>query len=274
MIFRNRQLSSSRGESGQAAVEAALTLPLTIFLILGTLQLFLMLQGRIMAEYAAFEAVRAGSRHHGSCEAMMQAGLAALLPSVVSYMGKGTDGSSAAEKLGAAFKARWNANDKEAQFAEMDYTANNFGGKSLKGESIFWLARPLPTNVPENGEDSDFDAPVQDGGGMRLEARLIYWFPLRIPFADWVMTRMFMAHFGIMDYDDANPLIPAEKKAGWTKGKTPPTLDEQIRGKYAELVKNKQYVFPIQATYGMRMMTPAQGRYFTNQNCGLTPDGL
>ena len=36
----------SRAESGQAAVESALTLPLAVFLILGSLQLFLMLQAR------------------------------------------------------------------------------------------------------------------------------------------------------------------------------------------------------------------------------------
>ncbi len=252
-------------------MEAALTLPLTIFVILGTIQLFLMLQGRIMAEYAAFEAVRAGSRHHGDCKMMMQAGLGALLPSVVSYMGEGTKGGSAAEKLGEAFKKRFNGND--AKFAEMDYTKSTFGGLPLAGESIFWLARPLPTNVP-SPEDSDFDAPNGDGGGMRLEARLIYWFPLRIPFADWVMTRMFMAHFGIQDYDNANPLIPAEKNAGWTKGKSTPTLDSQIRSKYFELVSSKRYVFPIQATAGMRMMTPAQSQYFEKQNCGSTPEGL
>jgi hypothetical protein len=75
--------ASSLGERGQAAVEAALTLPLTIFLILGSLQLFMMLQGRIMSEYAAFEAVRAGSRYHGDCKPMTHAVLAALLPSVV-----------------------------------------------------------------------------------------------------------------------------------------------------------------------------------------------
>ncbi len=48
-------------ESGQALVEAALTLPLTVFLILGTLQLFLLLQARTLTEYAAFLAVRKGS---------------------------------------------------------------------------------------------------------------------------------------------------------------------------------------------------------------------
>lgn len=269
MISRNRKIISSRGESGQAAVEAALTLPLTIFLILGTIQLFMMLQGRIMAEYAAFEAVRAGSRHHGDCEMMTQAGLAAILPNVVSYMGAG--GGSPSQKLASAFRARYQSGD--AKFTANDYTRSSFGGRSLAGESIFWLARPLPNNVP-SPEDSDFDAPVQDGGGMRLEVRLIYWFPLRIPFADWVMTRMFMAHFGIQDYNNANPLIPAEKAAGWTAAGTPPNLDSLIRQKYQSLVSNKQYVFPIQATYGMRMMTPAQSRYFRKQNCGSTPEGL
>jgi hypothetical protein len=252
-------------------VEAALTLPLTIFLILGTIQLFMMLQGRIMAEYAAFEAVRAGSRHHGNCEMMVQAGLAALLPNVVSYLGKGTDGGNPSEKLATAFRERYQSGD--AKFTEQDYTKSSFGGTSLAGESIFWMARPLPNNVP-NIEDSDFDAPVDDGGGMRLEVRLIYWFPLRIPFADWVMTRMFLAHFGIQDYDNANPLIPAEKKAGWSAAGSPPNLDSLVRGKYQSMAGNKQYVFPIQATYGMRMMTPAQSQYFQKQNCGSTPEGL
>jgi hypothetical protein len=42
------------GQVGQAAVEAALTMPLMLFMILGTLQLFMMLQGRLLAEHAAF----------------------------------------------------------------------------------------------------------------------------------------------------------------------------------------------------------------------------
>jgi hypothetical protein len=183
----------------------------------------------------------------------------------------GASGGSPAEKLASAFRARYQGGD--AKFTDKDYTKSSFGGRSLAGENIFWLARPLPNNVP-SPEDSNFDAPVQDGGGMRLEVRLIYWFPLRIPFADWVMTRMFMAHFGIQDYNNANPLIPAEKAAGWTRAGTPPTLDSQIRSKYQSMVTNKQYVFPIQATYGMRMMTPAQSRYFRKQNCGSTPEGL
>ena len=50
-----------RRESGQAAVETALTMPLLIFLVLGTTQLFRLLQARILAQVAAYRAVRAGS---------------------------------------------------------------------------------------------------------------------------------------------------------------------------------------------------------------------
>ncbi len=38
-----------RRARGQAAVETALTLPLLLFMLLGTLQLFTLLQGRILA---------------------------------------------------------------------------------------------------------------------------------------------------------------------------------------------------------------------------------
>jgi hypothetical protein len=257
-----------RGESGQAAVEAALTLPLTLFLILGTLQLFMMLQGRIMAEYAAFEGVRAGSRHHGDCKHMTQATLAGLLPNIVSYLGNGTPGSSPAEKLAMAWRQRiGSTEDPDPRYLP--------GVDGTHDGPIFWLVReqPLATAVP-SPEDADFDKPVPDGGGKRLEVRLIYWFPLKIPFADWVMSRMFLAHFGLRDFGNANPLMLAQRRAGWTAGRSPPSLDDQIRDEFVSRLDARQYVFPIQATYGMRMMTPARARHFQQQNCGSAPQGL
>jgi len=257
------------GESGQAAVEAALTLPLTVFLILGTIQLFMMLQGRIMAEYAAFEAVRAGSRHHGDCVPMMHAGLAALLPNIVPYLGRGTGGGSPAQKLATAWRERIGSpNNPDPKFASID--GSNAGG------TIFWLVREQPlTNRVPSPEDVDFDAPQNNGGGMRLEVRLIYWFPLKIPFADWVMSRMFLAHFGLQDYNFTNPLNPAEKYAGWTSVNGPPIrLDADIRNEFQSRVMSGKYVFPIQATYGMRMMTPARREFFQQQNCAPAPQSL
>src|SRR5687767_15741362 len=77
-----RPLATTPGESGQAAVETALTMPMVLFVLLGTLQLFMMLQARLMAEYAAYRAVRAGSTHQGDCRAMLQAAIGALLPTI------------------------------------------------------------------------------------------------------------------------------------------------------------------------------------------------
>jgi hypothetical protein len=247
-------------------VEAALTLPLTVFLILGTLQLFMMLQGRIMAEYAAFASVRAGSRHQGDCVPMMHAALAGLLPNIVSFAA----GGGVPNKMAQAWSRRIGSpNNPRPKFVPKQDGEFNNG-------TIFWLVReqPLAGSVP-SPEDVDFDAPVQGGGGMRLEVRLIYWFPLKIPFADWVMSRMFLAYFGLQDYNAMNPLMPAEKQAGWTRSNSAPSLDSQIRSEFMSRVSNREYVFPIQATYGMRMMTPARSEFFQQQNCGAdTPQSL
>ncbi|AKI99534.1 Hypothetical protein AA314_01161 [Archangium gephyra] len=251
-------------------MEAALTLPLVIFLVLGTLQLFMMQQGRIMAEYAAFQAVRAGSRNHGDCEPMVHAALAGLLPSVTPYLG-GKGKGSAGEKLASAWKERLGSASEGPRYRP---------GKGKDGQHtgpIFWLVRESPRASAVNyTEDIGFDLPTGDGSqAMRLEVRLIYWYRLRIPFADWVISRMLLAHMGLKNYDAVNPLMPADAKAGWTQStERVINLDPLIRDELRTRVGSAEYVFPIQATYGMRMMTPARGMYFEQQNCPGTPEGL
>lgn len=110
---------------------------------------------------------------------------------------------------------------------------------------------------------------------MRLEVRLIYWYRLRIPFADWVIGRMMQARYGLKDYDAVNPLLPADANAGWKKStEEVVNLDPKIRDELNSRTNSGQYVFPIQATYGMRMMTPARKVYFEQQNCDPAPEGM
>ena len=242
-------------QSGQATVEAALTLPLTIFLMLGTLQFFLLLQARALTEYAAFRAVRTGSVKHGDCEAMTHAALGVLLPSFAR-----TDSPAA---LGAAFRT---------------HRDNRYHSKADGGHTgtIVWIARERPLSGSLRGdEEESFDdvnryASVEDV--VRLEARLVFWFPMRIPFANWVLGRMFLAHLGLREYSSTDPLQPA-RTAHWG-GRAPPVLDVAIREELLERAARREYVFPLQATYAMRMMTPARPRYFRKQNCPLTPEGL
>lgn len=242
-------------ESGQAAVEAALTLPLSIFLILGTLQFFLLLQARTLTEYAAFRAVRTGSVKHGNCEAMTHAAIGALLPTFAR-----TDSAAA---LGRAFR---NHRDNL-------YQAGTDSGHT---GAIVWIVRERPVggDIRAN-EEEVFDAPERYTGPndvVRMEARLIFWYPMRIPFANWVLGRMFLAHMGLRDYTAGNPLM-SPRSAQWGS-QTGFRLNGLIGGELLSRANRHEYVFPLQANYTMRMMTPPRAQNFTRQNCPPTPEGL
>ncbi len=247
-------------QSGQAAVEAALTLPLVVFLVLGTLQLFLMLQARSLAHYAVFRATRAGAVGHGDCERMTHSAILALLPSFHSFLGNSGGavvehggGGNAPAKLAAAFGARRN---------------NRFspGMDSGHSGSIVWLYRHIEGGGVPDPEDRDFDEP---GHLRQLEVRMIYWFPLKIPFANWVMSRMFLAQLGIEDYTYSNPLLMAERNADWNRGEFTDSfqLSGTIANEMLTRVQRAQYVFPIETTFTMRMMTPIKSRYFATPHC-------
>lgn len=71
-----------KSDSGQAAVETALVLPLLTFLLLGIIQLTMMQHAKLMTEYAAYQAARAGSVWNGNNERMQDAAIFALLPTL------------------------------------------------------------------------------------------------------------------------------------------------------------------------------------------------
>jgi hypothetical protein len=78
MRFRGRM--RGRAERGQALLEAAIVLPITIFLVLGALQLVMLEHARIMTEYAAYNAARAGIVHSANWNVMRNAAMVAALP--------------------------------------------------------------------------------------------------------------------------------------------------------------------------------------------------
>lgn len=96
-----------RDESGQAIVEAALVLPLIVVLLLCTIQITQLQQARVLVEYAAFNAARAGVVHDGDNGSGGTSGTmhdAAVL-SLLSSFG-GTDGFAAFGRTWAEFRAR------------------------------------------------------------------------------------------------------------------------------------------------------------------------
>lgn len=234
-------------ESGQAVVETALTLPLTLFFVLGMLQLFLLLHARLLAEHAAWAATRTGALSQGSCQRMKHAAILVLLPSF-----DRTDGPN---RLAAAFRAR---NDN---FYKPAWDMGHDG-------RIVWLQREVEGNpvYGPDGEDPSFDD-VDRNRPLRLTTTLTFWYPMRIPFVNWVMARLSLAAWGIADYTAQNPLVMAQQ-ASWVK-------DPALKGVTAAVANELRlrtgapagtFVFPIQATASFKMMTAPR-----NRNGFLTP---
>jgi hypothetical protein len=220
------------GQSGQAAVEAALTLPLTLFLLLGTLQLFLLLQARVLTEYALFRAVRVGSTNSARCKPMMDAAVLALLPSFRTYL----KGGSPSRELATEFRRHSFINGYRY---DNDYQAGTAVRRTLS-RSILLMERTFSKAVTAGGEQ-EFDQP---GPPQRLQVRLVFWYPMRIPFANWVFSKM------VLGYSAVNPLM-VRQTANWV----PTTLNG-----YASVAVDRaaagEYILPVVAEYSMRMMSP------------------
>jgi hypothetical protein len=268
-VSHRHPTAPKRRARGQAAIEAALTLPLLLFMVLGTLQLFLLMQARIMAQYAAFQATRLGSLSQGACEPMLHAALLSLLPAYQTFLRPGNV-PAAGTALGDAFGPRRD---------------NHYGGYQPAGapsawesdEAIVWLLRERPTaaqiDANRDRHIKHFDQPLDSGEPVRLEVRLIFWAPLRIPFADWVFARLALAHFGLLDYTAQNPLLLTET-ANWTPPSGGFSPNALVANELLRRVQLGHYVFPIETSYTMRMMTPVRRSAFDRPGCGATPDGL
>ncbi|MBL8954468.1 MAG: pilus assembly protein [Myxococcaceae bacterium] len=233
-----------RPDAGQAAVEAALVLPLVVFIALGTLQLFLMLQARQMAQYAAFWAAREGSVTQGRCDDMQRVTLKALLPTFtrVRDAAELQQRSSGYEAAKYRFDAR---------------TEPGFDG------TMFWLLRDAPRAGSVVARDEEtFD---QGGAAVRLEVRLVFWYPMQIPFASSVMAQISRAVFGLGSPRGADPLMPV-RDARW-RDEGFRFRDVVVRDELLSRLARGERVFPITVTSSMRMMTPPAPEYFDHQDC-------
>jgi len=171
---------------GQVAVEAALVLPLFVFFTLGLVQLTLMQQARLLTEYGAFQAARAGSVWNGHLERMRHAALVALVPSF--------GPSSSPERLA---RTRERLLERDLWVGERPWPGERrLNGVPTRGLVEVALVSPTLEELAARGvqrqwQELDFDAP----GVEELTLRVRYWFPLRVPWANawffqaWSMAR-------------------------------------------------------------------------------------
>ncbi len=232
-----RQQKPGGRESGQVAVESAIVLPLFVFLILGTLQLGLMHQARLITKYAAYKAVRAGALNNGQKKVMERAALAVLLP-VISRDAGG----------GEFIKTINNASDFQSKWNWPGVKGNSMMDAS--GIPYVEVTTCGPSTKEVSGTEIDFDDPRfgasmtwKDSHRTKLRIQLTFNYRMPIPFANWVIHA---AAF--------NREIPWLMRMGEKSSKGTPNFGPQ-QSKYVSAAQNGKYVLPIRAAYTMRMQS-------------------
>ncbi|MBR2979771.1 MAG: pilus assembly protein [Myxococcaceae bacterium] len=171
-----------KNESAQALVETVIVLPVVIFFILGTIQLTLMHQARLMLEYAAFNAARTGSVWNGDKGKMRRAAAISLIATRPNW--PGTDGTMF--HIGSTQGWVDLVVNGLKVIAENEAVAMLTDGVSLISVDIL-----RPTEADFNGKDEiDFDQVSNSFETRRLgqlSIRVKYFYRLIIPFANMVI---------------------------------------------------------------------------------------
>ncbi len=229
--------------SGQAAVETALTFPMLLFAMLGILQLTLSQHARILSEYAAFKAARAGSIYRADCGRMKNAALTALAPSM-SY----TMVSQSADAVYAGAQVAPGVNMVRLYLETQSKIKFN---RSSRMTPLVWVDYKL-----ENFANRDFDLQLTGGEDVeRIRVKLAYFFQYRIPFANWIMVRYWLAtnrafNWGQSDGSDSTMMVVKARNPGARANVDRELVNQAFMNMYMGI-----YTAPIVATWEMRMMS-------------------
>ncbi|GEN05739.1 TadE-like protein [Myxococcus fulvus] len=259
------------GQSGQAAVETAIVVPMMVFMVLGIIQLGMVHNARLMTEYGAYRAVRAGIVNHGDCTLMEKAALAALLPTLPPLPGKNArvDTVEAAVDVHREFTRKLFAANQRLPFYQ-DVGLPLFRVEVLNPSGgLDELFSTYGSHM--QGREIDYDD-VRDERVIEanlLSIRLTYFYELRIPFANMQLHAFYLGR----EYLDQLKGMQFElQRVGG--GNAIQYLQERARakggdfGRIVSLARNsgsqRHYVMPLVATWTMRM----QSNLFNNDEHG------
>jgi len=248
MRRRNRQ-------SGQAAVETAIVMPLFVFILLGTVQLGLMHQARLLTKYAAYKATRAGSLQQGELKAIENAAVAVMIPMLSKQSPRhGGDGEKQPQHW------VYNVSDpgkyKQAYNEVVSSRSNTAFGKKMVEVTI---CNPIG-NGAMNKDFDDYKSNTGDWKGFdntKLAVQVTTYLPLYIPYANafiWWAARGENTSTGRaqtmknlrMKTGDTSKRSGEERKSinnSWTL--------KDLQGE----AEKGNYIMPIRASFAMRMMS-------------------
>ncbi len=236
------QPAHQRSESGQAAVETAIVLPLMVFMLLGVLQMTLAYQARLVNEYAAFKVARAASVYRLNCDRMVRAGLMALVPTI----GRTGTGNYQQRYLSAA---RQLLSDNKPPSSDINIP----------------LVR-VRYRVSGN-PDRTFDHQLAPGDEpLKVHVRLTYFWEYRIPFANWIITRVWLAsQTGQAWATGADPITPVRNRPGAVAPANEAALDVDV---VEEAIRLNYFTTPLVSSWSMRMMSdPLPGAQLPDGRC-------
>ncbi len=286
-------------QSGQAAVESALVMPLMVFLGLGIIQLTMMQHAKLMTEYAAYNAARTGIVWNGNNERMHDAAIMSVLPT----MGR----TDTLFNLGKTW-AFAQLYDEALQLLAWP-NKNSIVPATINGSNLFGQVRVDTVNPSWyspvqsvwklrsaiNWKEMDFDGPDtypqvpsleskiakffnlplpdNDEEVFRkatvLSVRVRYWYELRVPFANWVIfTSWWAANAGAelggsIDKPTTNFRANATNKKGGMSsvGLLPVRGIDHERG-YNTLYRTEMAVLWGLATGGIPLLSDIVGRRY------------
>lgn len=226
----------SRRESGQAAVETAIVMPLFVFIVLGLVQLALMHQARLMTKYAAYKATRAGAIHNAKKKVMQNAAAAVLVP----------------------FMAAQGDSKNPMNFKTTSASEYNQAWSTISGQIDDWVAVTVCNPTQDMNPVRDFDKGEQAYGGgranwknqsaTRLNIQVAFYYKLLIPFANGVLWWITYGE----EKEEMLKLLRLGQKAESFGHQAGPD-GQKLIADFKSQANSGTYILPIRASYGMRM---------------------
>jgi hypothetical protein len=236
-------------ESGQAAVETAIVMPLFVFTLLGLLQLGLLHQARLLTKYAAYKAVRAGSINRGEVKTMENAAIAVMLP-LLAQESPRWSGSGRHQPQYMVYNVGSAGKYKQAYNEVVSSRSNRAFGKKMVEVTI---CGPITSA----GMNKDFDDPDVNPGdwksfeATKLAIQVTTYMPLYIPFANafiWWAARGEEGPARALAMKNLRMKTKTEQAEARVSPNSSWTLKE-LQGE----AENGNYIMPVRASYAMRM---------------------
>jgi hypothetical protein len=265
-------------------VEAAIILPLMVFMLLGIVQLTMMHQARLMVEYAAYNACRTGIVWNMDKDSMTRAALISLMPTYAAtdtllgttdpYLGRRPGIIETWAKMrvitaGSAMLSQLFA-DLGGDAGSLDFikvTVLNPKRSQFNGQPELHFDDFL---VGDSHQQRNRD--LRKATRLTVRVRYLYW--MRIPFANWVIHNAWLAgQAGIVLH---GPIDQPEVNVGFGIGLKGAARDAYIganiqdndnpydeEGDRTNLFRGLllagrltgKYFIPIYSTYSMRMQS-------------------